>query len=252
MRTESTHQCRYSYPDFNRSITAGTNDVFVIEIDDIHCRSVSDQHATYGDVSGRIHLPDGNGSIFGARHHRSVAETKVQDGFAVVQESVQDLSGLHVPDANGRVGRACHNDFLIVLQTENAAIVASENLSAFERFPVPDFDGIITEATDDLLVIVLQTVDTFGVLRTALNLLQLKISRPPVGLQLFDITGDLRVQTTVEFVPLGLLAVADQLPEEKLRPSATIGQPTPERVRQELPFDELLPQHAYRNGEHTG
>ena len=49
---------------------------------------------------------------------------------------------------------------------------------------------------------------------------------------------------TVEFVRLLYFTRFENLTEEILRPAATIDQTAPQRVGQNLSFDELLPEHS--------
>ena len=64
-----------TYPDFDGSISAGTDDVLLVEIDDIHRGPMTDENASNGDVHRRVHLPDSNGTVFRTGDHDAVGET---------------------------------------------------------------------------------------------------------------------------------------------------------------------------------
>lgn len=84
---------------FYSSVSRGGDDVFVIEVDDVDGGPVAHENATQADVSGRGHVPHCDGAILRARHHQAITETQVKDRLVVVDQSVQNLTGIRIPNS---------------------------------------------------------------------------------------------------------------------------------------------------------
>ena len=110
-------------------------------------------------------------------------EAEVEDGLAVVDQSVDHLPGLHVPDPHGAVGGPGDDDLVVVLEAEDGASVASEDLAVLlQGLSVPHLDGVVPQSAHDLAVVVLEAVDTLAVLTPAVDPLEVVLPAPPVVL----------------------------------------------------------------------
>ena len=48
--------------------------------------------------------------------------------------------------------------------------------------PVPHFDSIVPQSGHDFLIVVLETIDSFGVLTSTIDSLQIMFAKPPIAL----------------------------------------------------------------------
>lgn len=83
---------------FDSSVSGSWDDVFVVKVDDIDGGPVAHEHAAQADVSGGGHVPHCDGAIFRACNHQAVTETQVKDRLVVVDQSVQNLTGIRIPN----------------------------------------------------------------------------------------------------------------------------------------------------------
>ena len=146
---------------------------------------VSHQNSPQIDLCRTDHVPDGDAPVLAAGHHHPVleVEAEMEDGLAVVDESVDHLPSLHVPDPDGAVRGAGDDDLVVVLQAEDGAGVACEDLAVLlQCLSVPHLDGVVPQTADNLAVVVLQAVDSLAVLTPAVYPLQVVLPAPPVVL----------------------------------------------------------------------
>ena len=73
------------------------------------------------------------------QHYRmvTVTETKVKDGLAMVDESVDHFSCGSIPYTDGGVGGSGNDVVLVVLKTQNGACMTCQHLDAFQRVAIP-------------------------------------------------------------------------------------------------------------------
>ena len=137
------------------------------------------------DLRGADHVPDGDAAVLAAGHHHPVleVEAEMEDGLAVVDQSVDHLPGLHVPDPDGGVRGSGDDDLVVVLEAEDGARVAGEDLAVLlEGLPVPHLDGVVPQSAHDLVIVVLEAVHPFTVLAPAVYPLEIVFTASPVVL----------------------------------------------------------------------
>ncbi len=165
--------------------------------------------------------------------------------LTMVNESVHHVAGGDVPDADGRVRGTGNDHALVILQAKDGPGVAVEHLRAGKGVAVPHLDGVVAQPRDDLGLVVLEAVDTLGVLRTAVDSLQVVLATPPVVLDRVNVLDDGRIELAVETVIW--VRLAGLRLEQALDPTSAIGEAAPQCVGMHFTFDKLLPQHSLRN-----
>ena len=234
-------------PHLDGAVAGGGDDVARVEVDDVDGGAVPDERALDLNVGGRVHVPDDDLPVLGARDHDAVHEAQVEHGLLVVVQRLHVGARRQVPHAHRGVRRAADNDRLVVLQAEHAARVAREGAQALAPLLVPYLDGVVAQAAHDLLVVVLETVDALAALRAAVDLARHALALRPVGVELLAVARYVHIQLLVERVLLVDVRVPVEVHvvlEQVLDPAAVLAQAAPHRVRVDLALDELLPQHA--------
>ena len=136
--------------------------------------------------------------------------------------------------------------------------MAVEHAQARERRAVPHLDGVVPQPErerdqfeydlrghlqpqievnysprDDLGVVVLEAVDALGVLRAAVDALQVVLAAPPIVLYSFNVPDDGGVKFSVECMFRMGVAAWPRL-EEEPDPSTALGQTAPQAVGVDL------------------
>ena len=112
-----------------------------------------------------------------------------------------------------------------------------------QRPPIPHLDRIITQSGHDFRVVILEATDTFRVLGSTVDPLEVVLSATPIVLDGVNVFNDGGIESPVEgvvrvlFPGLGL--------KKELDPSPPLGQTPPKCVRVHFPLDQLLPQHPF-------
>ena len=112
-------------------VPAGRDNVFVVEVNDVHSRSVPNQHSPQVDLGGADHVPDGDAAVLAAGHHHPVleVEAEVEHGLAVVDQRVDHLAGLHVPDPHRAVAGPGDDHLVVILQAQHRPRVPGQHLA---------------------------------------------------------------------------------------------------------------------------
>merc|ERR1719234_2403413 len=193
-------------PYLDGPVPTGGDDILVIEVNDIHSRSMPDQNSPQVDFRRTHHVPNRDASIFAAGHHHSVAElgifkveAEVKDCFAVVDEGVHHLATLDIPNPYCTVRRTRNDHLLVILQAEDRASVAcKDSLVLLQSLSIPHLDGVVPQARDNLGVVILKAVNSFAVLASAVDSLQVVFSTPPVVLNSVNVLDDGWIEPPIE------------------------------------------------------
>ena len=77
----------------------------------------------------------------------------------MMDQSVDHLPRLHVPDSDRAVAGARDDDLVIILETQHGASVAGQHLGVLlQCLPVPHLDGVVPQSTHNLAVIILKCI----------------------------------------------------------------------------------------------
>ncbi len=106
-----TAECAYEFargriPYFDSPVTTSRHYVLLVEIDDVHSRTVTNEDATKRYLRLRRHVPDGDRAVLGAGNHHAVVESEMQHRLAVMYQRIDHLASVGVPDSDCAVGRA--------------------------------------------------------------------------------------------------------------------------------------------------
>ena len=178
-----------SIPNFDASISRCRDDVLLVKINDIDSRSMTNQYSSKRNVSRRVHVPNGDWSVFTTCNHKSIGKPQMKDSLAVMNQSVNHEPSIDIPNSNSCIRRSRDDDFVIVLKTEYRSCMSCQDLRHVKRTSIPDLDCVVSKSRHDFLVIVLQTVNPSWCFRSTVDSLKVVsiLRRPPVDLQVLSV-----------------------------------------------------------------